>query len=248
MKRVHFISNLRYSDGMSKSTQATQTLSELSTLADLNKKSCKPAGRPKAADLEARQQNLIMTAAHLFLEHGYGNVSLEMIAREAHVAVRTIYIKFGGKAGLLKAAIDANRERFYSKQNLETDPRPMRESLSEFAQHFFDMVTGPHAVRMKRMVLAESTRDPELTQTFLASGPLQTRAMLARFFNRPDVRAQMFDEVPLDQLPAFFLTCIMGDQYTHLLDTDPAAIEAFRAGLPARLGLFFRAVLREPRA
>lgn len=244
MKRVHFISVLRYSIGMSKPTQSMQALGELSELADLNKKACKPAGRPKAADLEARQQNLVMTAAHLFLDHGYGNVSLEMIAREAHVAVRTIYTKFGGKAGLLKAAIDANRERFYSTYNLETDARAMRESLGEFARHFFDMVTGPHAVRMKRMVLAESTRDPELTQTFLASGPLQTRAMLERFFKRPDIRAQMFDDVPLELLPEFFLTCVVGDQYTHLLDTDPGAIDAVRAGLPARLGLFFRAVLR----
>ena len=60
----------------------------------------KPAGRPRAADMEARMENLLHTAGCLFLEKGYGKVSLEMIAREAHVAVRTIYVKFGGKAGL----------------------------------------------------------------------------------------------------------------------------------------------------
>src|SRR5471030_2980895 len=41
----------------------------------------KSAGRPRAADKEARLQNLLDTAAHLFLEKGYGKVSLEMIAR-----------------------------------------------------------------------------------------------------------------------------------------------------------------------
>lgn len=222
----------------------SQPLNELSALTDLNKKTSKPAGRPKAADLEARQLHLIATACDLFLAHGYGNVSLEMIAREAHVAVRTIYTKFGGKAGLMKAAIDANRERFYNMQGLEHDARPLVEILTEFAQQFFEMITGSNAVRMKRMVLAESTRDPELTQTFLETGPYQTRKMLERFFMRPEIRAQMADDVPLEELPTFFLICIMGDQFTHLIDTDGRAVEAFRAGLPARLKLFFRAVLR----
>ena len=61
----------------------------------------KAAGRPRAADKEARHLALLHTAKRLFLEKGYSKVSLEMIAREAHVAVRTIYVKFGGKAGLL---------------------------------------------------------------------------------------------------------------------------------------------------
>src|SRR4051812_25167327 len=74
----------------------------------------KSAGRPRARDLEARMQNLVATAGQLFLSKGYGNVSLEMIAREAHVAVRTIYVKFGGKAGLFNAVIVANRSRFFS--------------------------------------------------------------------------------------------------------------------------------------
>ena len=50
----------------------------------------KPAGRPKAADVEARNQELIDASCRLFLEHGYTRVSLETIAREARVAVRTI--------------------------------------------------------------------------------------------------------------------------------------------------------------
>jgi AcrR family transcriptional regulator len=226
----------------------SQAFVPLCTLVDPNPKTCKPAGRPKAADLEARQAHLVQTAGHLFLEHGYANVSLEMIAREAHVAVRTIYIKFGGKAGLLKAAIDANRERFYRIHDLENDPRPLRDSLTEFAHHFFDMITTPQAVRLKRMVLSESNRDPEMTQTFLASGPRQTNAMLARFFDKPESRAQIRADAPIDELPTFFLNSIVGDQFQHLLDTDSSSTAAYRARIPARLDLFFHAVLRDPRA
>src|SRR5476649_342280 len=93
----------------------------------------KSAGRPRAADKEARLQNLLDTAAHLFLEKGYGKVSLEMIAREAHVAVRTIYVKFGGKAGLLNAVIAEGRARFFGGVfNMGTDMRPIEDILTDF--------------------------------------------------------------------------------------------------------------------
>ncbi|MEG1117818.1 MAG: helix-turn-helix domain-containing protein, partial [Janthinobacterium sp.] len=74
----------------------------------------KPAGRPRAADMEARMDNLLHTAGCLFLEKGYGKVSLEMIAREAHVAVRTIYVKFGGKSGLFNAVVELRRAAYFS--------------------------------------------------------------------------------------------------------------------------------------
>src|SRR6476469_2481319 len=105
----------------------------------------KAAGRPRACDLEARHHNLIHTAGQLFLQHGYGKVSLEMIAREAHVAVRTIYVKFGGKAGLFGAVLAANRDRFLTPHQLETDPRPFREVIRDFSEHFLDMITRPEA-------------------------------------------------------------------------------------------------------
>ena len=87
----------------------------------------KAAGRPKAAEVEARTQELLQTAGGLFLKNGYTKTSLESIARAAHVAVRTIYVKFGGKAGLLHAVLAAKRDRFFRSQPMETDPRPLQE-------------------------------------------------------------------------------------------------------------------------
>jgi AcrR family transcriptional regulator len=212
---------------------------------DCARPACKAAGRPKASELEARTRNLVLTAGQLFLRHGYGNVSLETIAREAHVAVRTIYVKFGGKAGLLKAAINANRERFYSIHDLENDTRSLRESITEFAEHFIDMITAPEALRMKRMMVAEAGANPDMIEAFMTSGPDQTRAMLLRFFSRPESLAQMRDGLPLEQLPTFFISAIIGDQFTHLVDPSAARIAEIRSTMPARLQLFFLAILRD---
>lgn len=207
----------------------------------------KQAGRPRAADLEARNNNLIEKAGRLFVKNGYGNVSLEMIAREAHVAVRTIYVKFGGKSGLFKAVLSANRDKFFAPQQLKTDQRPFKDVIGEFSEHFLDMITAPDALEVQRMVIAEAKTNPEMAHSFFEAGPRQSREMLAHYFARPDIRQQLRADLALELLPPFLLNCVTGDQFSRFL-FDPAALprEEAIARLRQRLELFYQSVLERP--
>ena len=207
----------------------------------------KAAGRPRAADLEARNKNLIDKAGQLFLEMGYGKVSLELIAREAHVAVRTIYVKFGGKAGLFKEVLMANRDRFISPHQMETDERPFKEVIGEFSEHFLQMITAPEALAVQRMVVAEAKNNPELAHSFYEAGPRQSRAMLSQYFARPDVCAQLREGLPMELLPGYLINCVMGDPFSRFL-FDPAeqAPDQVVGLLHQRLALFYQSVLRQP--
>jgi TetR/AcrR family transcriptional repressor of mexJK operon len=208
----------------------------------------KAAGRPRAADKEARLEALLHTAAALFLSKGYGKVSLEMIAREAHVAVRTIYVKFGGKAGLLNAVIAKGRARFFAGMpDMDTDTRPMEEILNDFSLRFLHLVSLPSFVSLHRMVIAEAKTTPELAITFNQAGPLQTREMLGRFFARPEIRAQLRSELPLNSLPVHLINCILGDQLTRVLfgaDQEPSE-EEIVARVRLGLDLFLHGVRRQ---
>lgn len=205
----------------------------------------KCAGRPRSSEREARLSELVHAAGQLFLRHGYRNVSLEMLARECHVAVRTIYVKFGGKAGLLHAVLVANRERFFNTHEMEQDRRPLKQIVSDFAAHFLDLVSMPEALSMTRMVIADAPANVELAQTFFDAGPKQTRDMLARFFARPDIRAQLRDDVVLEMLPVHLLNCISGDHYSKLLfGPEQAARAQVLRELEQRLDLFYRSVLK----
>lgn len=207
--------------------------------------SAKSAGRPKASEVEARNRELVETAGCLFLRHGYTKVSLETIAREARVAVRTIYVKFGGKGGLLKAVLASRRERFFAEHNMDTDMRPLREIIDEFARDFYDLVVEPDAIALQRVVIAEAGANPELAEAFYEGGPRMTREMLDRFFARPDIRSQLRDDVPLEILPAHLIGCINGDPIGRFLfpDAEPSGTEA-RRQLAARLDLFYYGVLK----
>jgi TetR/AcrR family transcriptional repressor of mexJK operon len=203
----------------------------------------KAAGRPKASEVQARTQELLDVAGCLFLKHGYAGVSLETIAREARVAVRTIYVKFGGKAGLLKAILHARRERFFPRGGMETDTRPLREVIGEFAVHFDEMLCQPESVALQRVVMAEAESNPELAEAFYEAGPRMTRDMLERYFARLDVRAQLRPDVPVELLPSHLIACINGDPVVRFLfpKLQPAREEARRL-LAQRLELFYRSI------
>lgn len=205
----------------------------------------KSPGRPKAADLETRNQELIETAGQLFLKNGYTRTSLESIAREARVAVRTIYVKFGGKAGLLKAVLASRRERLFAGRNMDTDTRPLRAIIDEFARDFYALLVEPDAIALQRVVIAESGSNPELAEAFFEGGPRMTREMLERFFARPDIRAQLRDDVPPVLLLTHLIGCINGDPIGRFLfpAAEPTGDDA-RRQLAARLELFYRSVLK----
>jgi TetR/AcrR family transcriptional repressor of mexJK operon len=204
----------------------------------------KAPGRPKAADVEARTQELLHVAGELFLKNGYTKTSLEAIARAAHVAVRTIYVKFGGKAGLLQAVMAAKRDRSFRSQPMDTDPRPLREIVDEFALQFHEMVNSPEAIALQRVVITEAPTSPELAEVYWNGGPRLTREMLARFFARPDIRAQMRPDVPADLLPGYLISCILGDFATCFIHTHPSPRpNSTREDMMRRLELFYRGIL-----
>ncbi len=209
----------------------------------------KAAGRPRTADMEARLDNLLAHATRLFLEKGFSNVSLETIAREAHVAVRTIYVKFGGKAGLLNAAVSSVRSRYFSTMaDMDTDQRPIEQILTDYGQRLLELVSTSNAVRMHRMVIAEASTNPSLAESFYAASIGQSRVALSRYFSRPDIRPLFREQLSVETLIIHFKNCLMGDQTNRLLFDSPAPLtEAeLRAKVELGLDLFFRACLRQP--
>ncbi len=200
------------------------------------------AGRPRAEEVEARTVELLQVAAQLFFEKGYGNVSLEMIARAAQVATRTIYVKFGGKAGLVTAMIEAKRESFLSSLALVEDPRPVREALDDYADKLHALLHLPEAQALHRMVVSEAQASPELAEAFYKSGPGITMEALTRYFARPDVRAQLRKDLPFEQLPTFLANCVVGDMLSRVLGRPRK--DTSKQALAERMAMFFRAVLR----
>lgn len=60
----------------------------------------------QAEKAAATRRRIVTAAASQFVHYGYLNTTMADIAREAGVAVRTVYLSFGGKVEVLVAALD----------------------------------------------------------------------------------------------------------------------------------------------
>jgi AcrR family transcriptional regulator len=61
---------------------------------------------PRAARARDTRRRIIEAALRLFVEQGYLPTTMSAIAREAGVAVQTLYLAFGSKSSILAAALD----------------------------------------------------------------------------------------------------------------------------------------------
>ncbi|WP_367155601.1 TetR/AcrR family transcriptional regulator [Methylomonas sp. HYX-M1] len=164
-------------------------------------------GRPAKGCEQESSDRLLDTALQLFLENGYGDLSMESLAREARVSLRTIYNQFGGKAGVFGALIRRCSDRFIGslKDGQDGD---LEQALVAFGVKFLFQISRPEVMRMRAILIAECQRFPDLAVQFYQEGPSRTLAHLAEFFSAQQ-RA--------GRIVADFSAQILADQYISAL-------------------------------
>jgi TetR/AcrR family transcriptional regulator, mexJK operon transcriptional repressor len=185
-------------------------------------------GRPRKGEETLSRDRLLDTALKLFLEHGYGNLSLETIARDARVSMRTLYNQFEGKAGLFGAVIKRCSDPFVTalseESTLEGQPE---EALIAFAKQFLKGITRPDAMRIRAILIGESLRFPDLATQFYEQGPQRTLTHLAQFFARQQ-QAGYFAAIDPHVLADQFLSGLRSERFQKLqlgLESTPCEAE-----------------------
>lgn len=201
-----------------------------------------PAGRPRLAALAARQDALLRTALALFVAHGYADVSLLMVARAARVAIRTIYVKFGGKSGLLDAVIEAEGRRHRGELDaLGLEALDARARLDRLAHHMAGRCARPDLLRLQAIAAAET--DPRAAQALHAAGAGQAMAVLRTVLSQAGEEGRLRRDLALDQLCAYFFSCVCASRAT-LWAPDSMPVLPVEQGL----SLFLCAVMRGDQA
>lgn len=202
-------------------------------------------GRPRKGEELLSRDRLLDAAFSLFLEYGYGNLSLETIAKDAHVSMRTIYSQFGGKAGLFGAVIRRCSDQFVTglseEHVLERSPE---EVLTSFAKQFLHSITRPDVVRIRAILIGESLRFPDLATQFYEQGPQRTLDHLTRFFARQQ-QAGYFAAMDPHFLSDQFLSALRSERFQKLqLGLEPTPDEAeIDVWVRQTIGLFMHGCL-----
>ena len=134
-------------------------------MSDASSGAVRKRGRPTAAEREERRDHILDTAVALFVSNGYGQVTVDEIARASRVTKRTIYTYFGDKAEVFTAAVERFRSRALT--DLESGTEPLEEVVTQLVY----LLHSDDAVGLHRLMIGESVQFPELAARFYDSGP-----------------------------------------------------------------------------
>jgi TetR/AcrR family transcriptional repressor of mexJK operon len=123
---------------------------------------------------------ILMAAKDAFIESGFGNTSMDDIARRAGTTKRTVYNNFGSKERLLEAVIDHSILLFETAVpplGPEADPHQIRD----FCEILVQSMTWRAAIGLQRLVISEGPTFPEIATRLSLRISAAMRQPLAQF-------------------------------------------------------------------
>jgi TetR/AcrR family transcriptional repressor of mexJK operon len=135
----------------------------------------------------ARKRLTILSAGRdLFLSNGYQGTSVDQIAASAEVSKQTVYKHFGDKRELLLSivneALDGTVTPFRERIAALAGTTDLEADLTALAADYLRAVLQEPVVQLRRLVVGEANRIPELAQLYYNEAPARTLAAFADCF------------------------------------------------------------------
>lgn len=128
------------------------------------------------------KRDLILEAARkVFLDVGFGAASMDSIAGEARVSKQTVYNHFGSKEDLFAAMIRNSCEHMtlaFAEAAKDRDPE---QTLLAIARVHASFMSSDDKHALRRILMAEASRFPELARIYYEAGPERTRKFVANY-------------------------------------------------------------------
>jgi AcrR family transcriptional regulator len=167
-------------------------------------------GRPTADERRRREDEILTRALDVFLKTGYGASTVDELAAAAQVTKRTLYAYFGDKAEVFAAMVR------HLAAAVSLDAASDRDTLETLAARIVSRVHSDELVGLHQLVIAESTRFPELALILHSSGDARHIARLAGH-----IRAER--DPSFEPLAEPLFSLLLGEKHRRrLLGIDPA--------------------------
>jgi len=188
-----------------------------------------------------KRQTILSAGQQLFLNSGYQGTSMDQVAATAAVSKQTVYKHFGEKRELLFAivtdALDSAAGTVRDRITALADSTDLKADLVALAGDYLRAVLDERVVQLRRLVIGEANRLPELARLYYEHAPVRTLTSLANAF------AQLHDRgllnAPESSLAAeHFAFLIVGRPIDQaLFDGAPTVLANFDVDAYARAGV-----------
>ncbi|MCK0095217.1 TetR/AcrR family transcriptional regulator [Yoonia sp. F2084L] len=138
-----------------------------------------------AATRVRRSREKILAAAEtVFLQHGFLGTNMDVVAEKAGVSKQTVYAHFKSKEALFIEVVEAMtggaaEEIGEDIEDVFGDQR-VEDYLREVAIDQLTVVLTPRLMQLRRMVIGEVERFPELGKSLYINGPMRSIKRLTR--------------------------------------------------------------------
>jgi AcrR family transcriptional regulator len=201
-----------------------------------------------------KRRAILAAAATVFLQKGYLGTSMDEVATLASVSKQTVYKHFADKerlfAEIVAATVDEVSDPVHEVVLHLDENGDLEAGLRDLARRQLAMVMQPRLLQLRRLVIGEAARFPELGRTFYERGPERTIDALAAVLERLSERGVLdVDDPRLAAAHFNWLVMSIPLNQAMLCGTDePASPEELERYADAGVRAFVRAYARSSTA
>lgn len=206
----------------------------------------RPAAKKKTATArrggrltEARQKEIVALVSPLFLDRGYEKVTIDDIVARIGGSKRTVYERFGGKAGLFEIVIKEYCATVHRDMFTDIEQhRDIEKQLVAIGTHFLNMILHPNILEQHRLMVSMGRNFPALGAMFFKAGPELAYVMIAGWIEKQQVagkiragNATILAELFLDMLTGKHQLALLTSTYATTAEADIATTVEAAANL-----------------
>jgi AcrR family transcriptional regulator len=130
----------------------------------------------------------------LFFEHGFGQVSTDVLAREAAVSKATIYRHFENMADILRCVTEAEALRFREITPPKTETiADLQTALIQYGTKLLTFLNEAETLEFARLMHEGARENPDIGETFFNAAYGQTQNDFAKMFAAAQNRGVLSD-------------------------------------------------------
>jgi TetR/AcrR family transcriptional repressor of mexJK operon len=169
---------------------------------------------PATGRSAAKREAIMDAATALFLGAGYQAVSMDEVAAAAAVSKQTVYNQFADKQNLFTAIVRTVAGRSDSILEQMSDALAaaddVRSALTAMAERYVHAVLRPEVLQLRRLIVREQARFPDLAREYYELAPRRGIDLLARTLERFAARGELALPPSADLAAAQFAYLVLG--------------------------------------
>lgn len=190
---------------------------------------------------QKRREEIVAVAEHIFLERGFTEATMQLIATRAGASKETLYRHFGSKEELFAEVVRRRSARITGGEDgqLDVEGTP-RDVLGKLALNLLHTLTQDGALSFHRVMVSEATRAPELGCIYYTQGPARVLCELASYLAAATHRGELLCPHPELAAKLFLGAVVANHQILGLVapDLEPLTAEKMRAHVVEAVDLF----------